>query len=66
MALTLQPCECVQGMTQQYQLAYIYEAFRQLAGSPATLPDSQCVLGQPEQTQLAYIYCAALAWLGSL
>lgn len=49
-------------MTQQYQLAYIYEATRQLAGSPASLPDSECVLGQPEQTQLAYIFCAALAW----
>lgn len=60
--MTLLPCECVAGMTQQYQLAYIYEAFKQLAGSPADLPDFQCVLGSPEQTQLAFIYCAALAW----
>lgn len=65
MALALQPCECVAGMTQQYQLAYIYEAMRQLAGSPVDLPDSECVLGQPETTQLAYIYCAALAWQNS-
>lgn len=62
MALTLQPCQCVAGMTVQYQLAYIYEALRQLAGSPATLPDAQCVLGSPQQSQLAFIYCAALAW----
>lgn len=65
MALTLLPCECVAGMTQQYQLAYIYEALRQLAGSPASLPDSQCVLGSPQQTELAYIYCAVLAWASS-
>jgi hypothetical protein len=62
MALTLQPCECVRGMTQQYQLAYIYEAIRQLAGSPDDLPDSECLLGLPEQNQLAYIFCATLAW----
>jgi hypothetical protein len=49
-------------MTQQYQLAYIYEAIRQLAGSPDDLPDSECVLGLPEQNQLAYIFCATLAW----
>ncbi len=52
-------------MTTQYQLAYIYEAFRQLAGSPADLPDAQCVLGSPLQSQLAFIYCAALAWANS-
>ena len=62
MALELLPCQCVAGMTQQYQLAYIYEAMRQLAGSPEDLPDSQCVLASPEGSQLAFIYCAALAW----
>ena len=62
MALELLPCQCVAGMTQQYQLAYIYEAIRQLAGSPEDLPDSECVLASPMQTQLAFIYCAALAW----
>ena len=62
MALSLLPCECVAGMTTKYQLAYIYEAMRELAGSPADLPDSECVLGAPVETQLAFIYCAALAW----
>jgi hypothetical protein len=52
-------------MTQQYQLAYIYAAFRALAGSPPTLPDPQCVLGQPTESQLASIYCAVLAWTNS-
>lgn len=65
MALELLPCECVAGMTQQYQLAYIYEAMRQLAGSPDTLPDSQCVLASPGQSQLSFIFCAALAWANS-
>lgn len=65
MALELLPCECVAGMTQQYQLAYIYEALRQLAGSPDDLPDSQCVLASPGQSQLSFIYCAALAWANS-
>lgn len=60
--MDLLPCECVAGMTVQNQLAYIYEAFRRLAGSPASLPDAQCVVGQPIQSQLAYIYCATLAW----
>jgi len=49
-------------MTTKYQLAYIYEAMRELAGSPADLPDSECVLSAPVETQLAFIYCAALAW----
>lgn len=62
MALELQPCECVRGMTNQYKLAYIYEAIRQLAGSPDDLPDSQCVLASPQLSQFAFIYCATLAW----
>lgn len=62
MALELLSCECVAGMTQSYQLAYIYEALRQLAGSPDDLPDSQCVLGAPGHAQLAFIYCATLTW----
>lgn len=65
MALPLLSCECVQGMTQQYQLAYIYEALKQLAGSPAELPDGQCVLGSPQPSQLSFIYCAVLAWANS-
>lgn len=62
MDMSLLPCECVAGMTQQYQLAYIYAAFRQLAGSPAGLPNPECVVGLPPETQLGYIYCATLAW----
>lgn len=65
MALELLSCECVKGMTQQHQLAYIYEALRQLAGSPEDLPDSECVLASPGHGQLAFIYCAALAWANS-
>lgn len=61
----LLPCQCVAGMTVQYQMAYIYEALKQLAGSPADLPDFQCVLGSPQQSKLAYIYCATLAWKNS-
>jgi len=65
MDITLLPCECVAGMTTQYQLAYIYEAMRQLAGSPADLPTAECVLGSPLDAQLSFIYCAALAWANS-
>jgi len=65
MDITLLPCECVAGMTIPYQLTYIYEAMRQLAGSPADLPTAECVLAAPLDGQLSFIYCAALAWANS-